>query len=109
MKPFFDYHGLEYEKKTVVKHGSGYELCPYSKDCEWRKKQKPLLHIETRLDHYKKQQLTATGQKTLMRKGKETKLSKQLSNDLYNYFQNIRHTAPPLMRSLIHTCKQNMS
>lgn len=101
LKPFFDYHGLEYEKKSVVKSDSGYELCPYSRDYEWRKKQKSLLHIETRLDHYKKQQLTVTGQKNLMCKGKETKLSKSIKNDLYNYFQNIRHAPAP---DILWTC-----
>ena len=103
LKPFFDYHGLEYEKKSVVKHGSNYELCPYRADYEWRKKQKGLLHIENRLNHYRNSQLSSTGQDRLMCKGKETDLSKSLKNDLYNYFQNIRQAKAA---DILWTCKE---
>lgn len=34
LKPFFDYHGLNYEKKSVVKTESGYKLCPYTSDAQ---------------------------------------------------------------------------
>ncbi len=103
LKPFFDYHGLNYEKKSVVKTENGYELCPYTSDAPERKKYRKLIHIEQSLDHYKNSQLSSRGQDRLMRKGKETPLSISLKNDLYNYFQNIRHAKA---HDILWTCKE---
>lgn len=103
LKPFFDYHGLSYEKKSVAKTDSGYELCPYVSDAPTRKRYKKLIHIEQSLNRYKNSQLSSSGLDRLMCKGKETDLSVLLRNDLYNYFQNIRH-APA--SDVLWTCKE---
>lgn len=110
LKPFFDYHGLDYEKKSVIKADGGYELCPYDSDAPTRKKYRKLIHIEQTLNYYKDGQhrykdgqLSSTGQDRLMRRGRETTLSKSLKNDLYNYFQNIRHAKSS---DILWTCKE---
>lgn len=91
LKPFFEYHGLYYNKKSVIKTDGSYQLCPYMSDAPTRAKYKNLIHIERRLNHYNNAQLSSSGQDRLMRKNKPTPLSISLKNDLYNYFQNIRH------------------
>lgn len=91
LKPFFEYHGLNYEKKSVIETDGSYQLCPYMSDAPTRAKYKNLIHIEQRLNHYNNAQLSSSGQDRLMRKNKPTPLTISLKNDLYNYFQNIRH------------------
>lgn len=103
LKPFFEYHELPYEKKSVKKVGNSYVLCPYATDAPERKKYKKMIHIEQGLNRYKDSQLSSSGQDRLMRKGKGTDLSKSLSNDLYNYFQNIRHVPAS---DILWTCKE---
>lgn len=105
LKPFFDYHGLPYQKMSVAKTAGGYELCPYKSDALYRgKKYKSLIHIyEGTLNRYKNSQLSSTGQDRLMRKGRDTELSTSLKNDLYNFFQNVRHAKSS---DILWTCKE---
>lgn len=103
LKPFFEYHGLSYEKKSVQKTESGYELCPFVSDAPERKKYKDLIHIEQRLNHYKDSQLSSSGQNRLMCKSKPTELSKSLKKDLSNYFHNIRNVPTS---DILWTCKE---
>ena len=103
LKPFFEYHRLEYEKIGVQKNNGEYELCPYVSDSAKRQAYKQLITIDDHLNHYRDGQLTSSGQDRLMNRSKPTDLSLSLSKDLYNFFQNICHARA---EDILWTCKK---
>lgn len=115
LNAYFQYHGLEYEKRSVEEIGGKYQLCPYRD--ESRAKYRDLIAIEQNLaKHYSDGELTTSGLKAHLNKKnveQQTKslkkagikykpLQKRIKDDLYNYFSNVCRAKAP---DILWTCK----
>lgn len=86
LKPYFEYHGIEYGLASVEKDSNEqYKLCEFKNDINQRKEIGNLIHIyeNSKLNDYKNFSLS----KRWFQKAKADKL-KKLKNDMYDFIHN---------------------
>lgn len=86
LKPYFQYHSLDFELVGVKQTENGYAICQYSSDKEERIKYKELINIlsDKNMNNYRNSSLS----KTWYEKQPPAEI-KRLQANIYNYFRNI--------------------
>ena len=99
LKPYFEYHRLDYERVSIANDGNGnYSIVPYVHDTESQKRYANLISIcdNARLNNYKATSLSMTW----FREAKKRDIDR-IKNDLFNYFHNI---AKAKANDILWTC-----
>ena len=96
MKPYYQYHHIAYELKSISKEDNNYKLVPYQR--EDRHVYQSLIHIcnNTAMNNYPGRKLS----KSFYRKAHSDTI-KKLQNNLFNYFHNIMRAKA---QSILWTC-----
>ena len=87
LKPFFEYHNIEYQVVGLSKNESGtYKICPHERDIEEQVKYKDLITIyeNPKMNNYKASSLS----KTWFDKEKSSEI-KQLQLNIFNFLHNV--------------------
>lgn len=102
MKPYFEYHGLEYELQTVIKDETGsYQLVEWFPDTEDRAYYRSLITIvdNAKMNNYKNMKLS----KNWFINSKKDDLQK-LKRHLHNFFTNITEAKSA---EILWTCQKD--
>lgn len=99
LKPYFQYHHINYELKSISKEDDIYKLIPYRQ--EDRHAYKSLIHIcnNAAMNDYPDSDLS----KTFYRKATSDTI-KKLQNNLFNYFRNIMKAKA---QNILWTCPKD--
>ncbi len=89
LKSYFDYHGVEYHKRSIEGTYGDYRLCQYHPYHDLRAKYKSLITIcdDENLNNYSRNSLSVNWYKTYA-KNKTANGAIEVRNDLRNYFEH---------------------
>lgn len=87
LKPYFEYHGLQYDLASIGKNEAGlYELIPYTTSVEERRRIKDMItiHDHPKMNDYKASSLCSTWYQNANRE-----VLQKLQRNIFNYFHNV--------------------
>lgn len=89
LKSYFDYHGVEYHKRSIEGTYGDYQLCQYHSYDDLRAEYKSLITIcdDERLNHYSRNSLSVNWYKRYANCRNATEAA-TVRNDLRNYFEH---------------------
>lgn len=88
LKPYFEYHSIEYTKLSVGKDVNGYKLIQWDDGASYRQEYKKLINIYRADTQYRLGKLSSSW---FDRNLGNDEIMKELKNSLYNFFQNYAH------------------